>query len=119
MKFIISYVEVFYFTETNFKIPRSLTELMGLFLSYITAQKMKFFIKDFFSKCSQIRGKLRIWPPVTEEVLNGKLHFLCSIYCFNKNTLFYKQLGSGLGIQSCVNFQGFAGSKLLNDCLLV
>ena len=26
-----------------------------------TAQKMKFSIKDFFSKCEQIRGKLRIW----------------------------------------------------------
>ena len=26
-----------------------------------TAQKMKFSIKDFFSKCEQIRRKLRIW----------------------------------------------------------
>ena len=26
-----------------------------------TAQKMKFPIKDFFSKCDQIRSKLRIW----------------------------------------------------------
>ena len=34
-----------------------------------TAQKMKFFFKDFFSKCNQIR---------TEEILNGKLLFLCS-----------------------------------------
>ena len=25
------------------------------------AQNMKFFIKDFFSKCDQIRRKLRIW----------------------------------------------------------
>ena len=32
-----------------------------------TAQKMKFSIKDFFSKCDQIRS-----------FLNGKLHFLCS-----------------------------------------
>ena len=28
---------------------------------------MKFSIHDFFSKCDQI----------TEEILNGKLHFLC------------------------------------------
>ena len=34
-----------------------------------TAQKMKFFFKDFLSKCNQIR---------TEEILNGKPHFLCS-----------------------------------------
>ena len=26
-----------------------------------TAQKMKFSIKDFFSKCDQIRRKLGIW----------------------------------------------------------
>ena len=35
---------------------------------YITAQKLKFPIKDFFSKCDQIRS-----------ILNGKLHFLCSV----------------------------------------
>ena len=39
---------------------------------------MKFPIKDFFSKCVQIHRKLRIWSHFTEEVLNGKLHFLCS-----------------------------------------
>ena len=32
-----------------------------------TAQKMKFSIKDFFSICT-----------FTDEILNGKLHFLCS-----------------------------------------
>ena len=37
---------------------------------------MKFPIMDFFSKCDQIRRKLRIWSP--GEILNGKLHFLCS-----------------------------------------
>ena len=30
---------------------------------------MKFSVKDFFSQCDQIR---------TEEILNGKLRFLCS-----------------------------------------
>ena len=33
-----------------------------------------------------------------------------------ENTIFYKQLGSGL---SCLYFQGFRGSKLLNGCLVV
>ena len=37
----------------------------------VTAQKMKFCIKDFFRKCDQIRS-------FTEEILNGKPHFLCS-----------------------------------------
>ena len=39
---------------------------------------MKFSIKDFFSKCDQIRRKLRIYVTFTEEILNGKFHFLCS-----------------------------------------
>ena len=38
-----------------------------------TAQKMKFSIKDFFSKCDQIRVTF------TEEIINGKFHFLCSV----------------------------------------
>ena len=38
------------------------------------AQKMEFFIKDFFSKCEQT-ADLVIF---TEEILNGKIAFLCS-----------------------------------------
>ena len=34
-------------------------------------KKIKFFIKDFFSKFLQLTS--------TEEILNGKLHFLCSV----------------------------------------
>ena len=37
--------------------------------------KMKFSIKAFSSKCDQIRRKEVTF---TEEILNGKLHFLCS-----------------------------------------
>ena len=37
---------------------------------------MKFSIKDFSSKCDQIRRKLE--NTFTGEILNGKLHFLCS-----------------------------------------
>ena len=40
-----------------------------------TAQRMKFSIKDFFSKFDQIPSFLVTF---TEEILNGKLHFLCS-----------------------------------------
>ena len=47
----------------------------------VTAQKM-FSIKDFFSKCDQIRSFLWILSHLVtfaEEILNGKLHFfLCS-----------------------------------------
>ena len=39
---------------------------------------MKFSIKDFFSKCDQIRSFLVTFTE--EEILNGKLHFLCSVH---------------------------------------
>ena len=48
---------------------------------------MKFSINEIFSKCDQIRSVLRIWShslknadlvTFTQEILNGKLHFLCS-----------------------------------------
>ena len=34
-----------------------------------TAQKMKFSVKDFFSKCDQIRRKLRIWSHLLKKSL--------------------------------------------------
>ena len=34
-----------------------------------TAQKMKFSIKDFFSKCDQIRSSLRIWSDLLNKFL--------------------------------------------------
>ena len=44
-----------------------------------TAQKMKFSIRDFSSKCDQIHRTLRIWSHLL-KILNGKLHFLCSAH---------------------------------------
>ena len=38
----------------------------------VTSRKMKFFIKEFLSKCDQIRT-------FNEEIFNGKPHFLCSV----------------------------------------
>ena len=35
-------------------------------------------MKDFFSKCEQIRKKLQIWSHLLKEILNGKLQFLYS-----------------------------------------
>ena len=46
--------------------------------SSVTAQKMKFYIKDFFSKWDQIRSFLGDLVTFIEEILNGKLHILCS-----------------------------------------
>ena len=50
-----------------------------LTLKQVTTQKMKFSIKDFSSKCDQIRSFLeKHLLTFTGEILNEKLHFLCS-----------------------------------------
>ena len=43
------------------------------------AQKMKFFIKDFFSKYDQIRKKLWIWLLLLKKSLIENFIFLCSV----------------------------------------
>ena len=63
------------------------------FTSRTTAQKMKLCIKDFSSKCDQICRKLRIWShALTEKILNGKLHFLCSEYFKGTPIIWERQL---------------------------
>ena len=42
------------------------------------AQKKKFFVEDFFSKCDTPQFPVDMVTFV-EEILNGKLHFLCSV----------------------------------------
>ena len=41
---------------------------------------MKLSIKDFFSKCEQIRRKLWIWSHEEEEILNRKLHVYALVF---------------------------------------
>ena len=50
------------------------------FLTHITntAQKMKFSIKDLFSKCDQISRSLRIWSHLLKKSLIENFIFLCS-----------------------------------------
>ena len=43
---------------------------------------MKFSIKDFFSKCDPNLRETADLVTFTEEILNGKLHFLCSVILF-------------------------------------
>ena len=47
--------------------------------AYSTAQKMKFSIKDFFSKCDQIRRNLQIWSHLLKISLMKNFIFLCSV----------------------------------------
>ena len=46
--------------------------------SRITAQKIKFSIKDFFSKCEKIFSFLRIWSHLLKKSLMEHFIFLCS-----------------------------------------
>ena len=49
----------------------------------LTAQKMKFSIKDFFSRCDQIRKKLLIWSHLLKKSLLEKFIF-CARKCLHK-----------------------------------
>ena len=49
-----------------------------MFFIIITAQKMKFSIRDFSSKCDQILRKLQIWSHLLEKSLMEKFIFFCS-----------------------------------------
>ena len=51
-----------------------------------TAQKMKFFINDFFSKCDQIRKKLRIWSHLRKKSLMENFIF-CAGYVIHAEHL--------------------------------
>ena len=47
---------------------------------FYAVQKIKFSIKDFFSKCDQIRRKLRIWSYLLKKSLMQSLIF-CVVSC--------------------------------------
>ena len=53
---------------------RNILNLLDAAWNGNTAQKVKFPIKDFFSKCDQIRRKLRIWPHLLKK--SSMEHFL-------------------------------------------
>ena len=60
---------------------------------YTTAQKMKFSIKDFFSKCDQIRSFLRIWSHLLKKSLIENFIF-CAVYrCWLKRNLYQWRVG--------------------------
>ena len=56
----------------------------------ITEQKMKFFIKDFFSKCDQIHSILRIWSHLLKKFLMKNFIFY-SLYEADTNRLSHQR----------------------------
>ena len=63
----------------------------GCILSCVTGQKMKFSMKDFFSKCDRISGFLRIWSHLLKKSLMENFIF-CAVssiaYHFEKSKYF-------------------------------
>ena len=47
---------------------------------YVTAQKIKFSVNDFFSKCEQVRSFLRICSHLLKKSLTEHFIFLCSVF---------------------------------------
>ena len=58
-----------------FKETPKIHELIRIGKNYNTAPKMKFFLKDFFSKYDQICGALRIWLHLLKKSLMENLIF--------------------------------------------
>ena len=52
---------------------------ISLYKRYFTVQKMKLFIKYFFSKCEQIRRKLLIWSHLLKKTLMKNFIF-CALF---------------------------------------
>ena len=50
-------------------------------MSVSTAQKMKFSVTDFFSKCDQVRSFLQIWSQLLKKSVMENFIFLCSVDC--------------------------------------
>ena len=69
-----------------------ITLLIQVVKSNRAAQKMKFPIKDFFSKCDQVRRKLRIWSHLLKKSLMetsffvhcryANCHFTIKYFCY-------------------------------------
>ena len=62
-----------YIIFTNFKWKKQIC------WTIITAQKMRFSSRDFFSKCDQIRSYLGIWSHLMEKSLMENF-ILCAVY---------------------------------------
>ena len=55
---------------------------------FYTAQKMKISIKDFFSKCDQIRRKLQIWSHLLKKSIMENFNF-CAVLVSANDTRKY------------------------------
>ena len=82
-------------------------------LDKATAQKMKFSIKDFFSKCDQIHTKLRIWS----NLLKKSWAFCESSLKCLAVTSFHKALhfGNWFSLRLCEYWRSFCQLQFFNS----
>ena len=81
----------------------------------ITSQKMKFFNKDFFSKCDQIRSFLQIWSHLLKKSLTENFIF-CAVnlwYFVLRYELPYKNYVR-INLGTCVRFS--LGNYVIKPC---
>ena len=100
--------------------------LISLILKF-TAQKIKFSIKDFFSKYDQIRTKLRIWLHLLKKSLTENFIFCavsrtaatCNIehFVIRWSTLLSQRAPSWMMQQSYIRLSNYIIQKLdLSNC---
>ena len=83
-------------------------------LSANTAQKIKFSIIDFFSKCEQIHSFLWLCSHLPKkEIFNKKLHFVCSKWSGVLSTK-SKRLQITITLHSYLNFLDFSKEILFS-----
>ena len=61
--------------SVNFIVSMQQLDKHSIKESFCTAQEIKFSINNFFSKCDQIRRKLRIWSHLLKKSLMGNFIF--------------------------------------------
>ena len=89
---------------------------LSLKLSRNTAQKMNFSIKNFFSKCDQIRRILRIWSHLLKKSLMENFIF-CAVFSPHYQSGF--QLNTGRSIFNGDKTIALSGPKIWKIVLLV
>ena len=92
-------------TCTNFTF---LFSFLIILWKHVTAQKLKFSIKDFYSKCDQIRRKLRIWSHLLKKSLMKNF-----IFCAVCNEVWDCNLVVNLRIRKMVYMTPFQDHILL------
>ena len=75
-----------------------------------TAQKMKFSINDFFSKCDQIQSFLITF---TEEIFNGSFIFCAVRFFFGGGRVFWDN-----AFRTWVIIHSFGLSEILSNCII-